>query len=91
MLEAVDEGVTLRQTCREAVLDAFDQLKRQEGRDIFELWEIVEEVQQSTDKFAKTTIRTHVVSLMCVQAPANHATRYADLDRVGHGLYRRRR
>jgi hypothetical protein len=28
---------------------------------------------------------------MCVNAPANHEVRYDDLERVGYGLYRRRR
>jgi len=33
---------------------------------------------------------THVASRMCADAPDNHGTVYADLDRVGHGLYRLR-
>lgn len=68
---------------------AFDRLERRYRRKVFELSEIVQEVLAVTN-FAESTIRTHVTSLMCVQAPTNHGTRYADLDRVVRGKYRRR-
>ena len=80
----------MRQTCREAVLAAFERLERRHGRKVFDLWEIVQEVLTATDHFAESTIRTQVGSVMCVQAPTNHATTYEDLDRVDRGKYRRR-
>lgn len=80
----------MRQTCREAVLAAFERLERRHRRKVFDLWEIVQEVLAATDDFAEATIRTHVASVMCVQAPTNHDTTYEDLDRVGRGKYRRR-
>ena len=66
---------------------AFERLERRHRRKIFGLSEIVQEVL-SMSNFAESTIRTHVTSLMCVQAPKNHGTRYADLDRVDRGKYR---
>lgn len=79
----------MTQTCREAVLVAFDRLERRHRRKVFDLSEIVLEVIAATN-FAESTIRTHVTSLMCVQAPTNHGTRYADLDRIARGKYKRR-
>jgi hypothetical protein len=81
----------LTQTCREAVLAAFDRLESQHRRKDFDLSEIVQEVLNGTGNFAESTIRTHVTSKMCVQAPTNHAMKYADLDRIGVGRYRRQR
>lgn len=40
--------------------------------------------------FRESTIRTHVVSRMCYQAPTNHAAKYDDLERIGRGRYRPR-
>lgn len=79
----------MTQTCREAVLAAFDRLELRHHRNVFELSEIVREVLAVTG-FAESTIRTHISSKMCVQAPTNHAMKYSDLDRVGPGEYRRR-
>lgn len=80
----------LLMTCRDEVLDAFARLERRNDRKVFELVEVVREVQSRTSQFAESTIRTHVSSRMCVDAPDNHATTFADLDRVGHGRYRLR-
>lgn len=81
----------MAQTCREAVLAAFERLESRNSRKDFDLSEIVQEVLSVTGNFAESTIRTHVTSKMCVQAPTNHAMKYADLDRIGVGRYRRQR
>ena len=78
-------------TCREAVLEAFVRLEGQSSRKDFQLSEIVKEVLAMTGNFAESTIRTHVTSKMCAQAPTHHAMKYADLDRIGAGRYRRQR
>ena len=77
-------------TCRESVIEALDRLERQQRRDVFDLWEIVDEVRRHTRRFKESTIRTHVSSYMCAQAPKNHGTKFSDLDRVSRGQYRRR-
>lgn len=77
-------------TCREAVLAAFERLERRNDRESFNLFEVVQEVMAQNGAFAESTIRTHVTSVMCAQAPKNHGTVYSDLDRVARGRYRRR-
>jgi len=77
-------------TCRDEVLKAFGRLEDRHGRTTFSPAEIVQEVMSVTDRFKESTIRTHVVSRMCADAPDHHAVVYRDLDRAGHGLYRRR-
>jgi hypothetical protein len=77
-------------TCRDAVLDAMRALRDRHGRSAFKLEEIVHEVQSRTSAFKESTIRTHVVSRLCSNAPNNHAVVYKDLERVGPGLYRLR-
>jgi hypothetical protein len=77
-------------TCREEVLDAMASLMRRHGRTEFKLDEIVQEVLGGTDAFKESTIRTHVTSRMCANAPDHHGTVYADLERTSRGYYRLR-
>ncbi len=77
-------------TCRDAVLDAMARLERRHGSNTFDLADIVAEALAADSRFAESTIRTHVSSRMCADAPDNHGTVYADLERVGRGRYRRR-
>ena len=84
-------GAIMTFTCREAIIEAFVRLEGQGFRKDFDLSEIVKEVLAITGNFAESTIRTHVTSKMCAQAPTNHAMKYSDLDRIGAGRYRRQR
>jgi hypothetical protein len=77
-------------TCRDEVLTAMRRLRSRHGRDVFGLDEIVQEVRAVTSSYTESTVRTHVTSRMCKQAPAHHGTVYGDLDRAGRGLYRLR-
>jgi hypothetical protein len=81
----VQSGVT----AREHVLAALDRLEQRHGRDSFEVAEIVHEALAGGATQAESTLRTHVVSVMCVNAPANHVARWPDLERMGGGRYRR--
>ena len=77
-------------TCRDEILSAFRRLIFRHHRDVFQLNDIVREVKAATKRYTESTIRTHVTSKMCEQAPDHHATVYPDLDRVGRGRYRLR-
>ena len=77
-------------TCREEVLAAFHRLIAQTSREAFSPAEIVREVMARSSAYQKSTIRTHVVSRMCANAPDHHAVVYDDLERVGPGMYRLR-
>ena len=77
-------------TCRDAVLDAFVRLECRHGRGNFQLEEVVAETLAEDPQYKESTVRTHVTSRMCVDAPDNHASVYPDLTRVDRGVYRRR-
>jgi hypothetical protein len=82
-------GERMAKTCREEILEAFKSLEKQYGRNDFDVVEVLQAVQSVTSSFKESTIRTHITSRMCAQAPVHHGTVYADLDRVGPGRYRR--
>ena len=69
-------------TCRDEVLAAFKRLERRHGSKDFSLEDVVLEVQAHSTSYKESTVRTHISSRMCRQAPAHHAVRYPDLDRV---------
>lgn len=73
--------------CREEVLAAAHHL-HSNGQADFTPDEIIRHMRAQGSKYTETTIRTHVVSRMCADAPDNHGTRYADFARVARGRYR---
>jgi hypothetical protein len=77
--------------CRAEILQAFVRLSDRTGRDAFSPQEIITGLRQHGSRYRDSTIRTHVVSRMCSNAPDHHAVVYDDLERVQQGLYRLRR
>lgn len=77
--------------CRDEVLAAFERLERRHRRTDFELADVVAEVLASSTAYAESTIRTHITSRMCGDAPDHHSTTFDDLERVDRGVYRRHR
>ncbi len=75
-------------TCREAVLEVAHRLEAS-GQSVFTIPDVLERLRGS--EFAGSTIRTHIASRMCVDAPDHHQSVSADLERVGRGQYRLRR
>lgn len=75
-------------TAREAVLAAAKTLVARSPDGTFTVAEIVNEVRRRDGRLADSTVRTHVVSRMCVNAPDHHATVFPDLERVDRGRYR---
>ncbi|GGN04018.1 hypothetical protein GCM10011609_48980 [Lentzea pudingi] len=73
---------------REEILEAAKMLAAHAHDGTFTLTEIIAEIRRRGSRYAEGTVRTHVVSRMCVNAPDHHATVYADLERVGPARYR---
>ncbi|WP_443705761.1 DUF7669 domain-containing protein [Saccharothrix coeruleofusca] len=70
------------------MLDAACRLSAASADGTFTPDDVVRLLRRAGSRYAESTIRTHVVSRMCANAPAHHATRYADLVRDGRGRYR---
>ncbi len=74
-------------TARDEILAVIPAVVRADGT--FTLEDVVEELRRRGSAYADSTIRTHVTSRMCANAPGNHAVTYDDLERVDRGVYRR--
>jgi hypothetical protein len=75
-------------TCRDEVLAAARRLAAANPDGCFTIDDVVQAMARVGTRYPASTIRTHVSSRMCVNAPAHHATRYPDLVRDSHGRYR---
>jgi len=75
-------------TCRDEILRAARAVMRQAGRETFTAAEVVTHLKAAGSPYSENTIRTHVNSRMCLDAPANHDVVYRDIQRVARGQYR---
>lgn len=69
------------QSCRDAILEVAPRDRS------FALEEIVQRLRNRGATFKEATIRTHVTSRMCANAPDNHGVTYDDFTRVARGTY----
>ena len=77
-------------TARDQILAALPDIEARSVNGSFSPQDVVAELRRRGSTYAESTIRTHVVSRMCADAPDNHARTYDDLERVADGRYRRR-
>ena len=75
---------------RDEILAALPAIRARTGRDTFTPQEMIDELQRRGTAYKPSTIRTHVVSRLCADAPDHHGRTYDDFQRVSAGQYRRR-
>lgn len=75
-------------TCREEILGVIDRILQRSNSEVFSLDQLLAEMRRLGTSYKESTIRTHVTSLMCANAPDHHSVAYDDLERVGRGLYK---
>jgi hypothetical protein len=73
--------------CHEDVLHAAQSLVEARGVNQFEPNEVVLYLIGKGTPYAESTIRVHIISRCCRNAPPNHEVRYKYFERIGHGLY----
>ena len=78
-------------TVRDEILAALPEIRARFGSEDFTPRDVILVLQGRGTKYSEGTIRTHVVSRMCADAPDHHAHVYDDLERVSPGRYRARR
>jgi len=74
-------------TCRQEVLSAARTLAAASADGTFTPAQVLVEMHRLGTRYPDSTIRTHITSAMCINAPDNHAVKYPDLVRISHGRY----
>jgi len=80
-----------RMSCRDEILDCVRYVTQRAGRNEFTLKEILDCMRARGTQYKESTIRTHVTSRMCSNAPDHHARTYDDFVRTDRGTYCLRR
>ena len=75
-------------SCRDEILDCVKRVTSQKASDEFTIQEVLDCMRTRGTRYSDSTIRTHITSRLCVNAPSHHAARYPDLERIGDGTYR---
>jgi hypothetical protein len=57
-------------------------------REAFSIGEILDYMRKTGSPYPDSTIRTHIVSVMCANAPHHHGVKDRDLERIDRGIYR---
>ncbi|MGR6898321.1 DUF7669 domain-containing protein [Rummeliibacillus sp. BSL5] len=88
----VSESVKLRKSrqktnCRDELISAVISLVKDKGKNEFTINEVIEYMNKLNTKYKESTIRTHIASRCCVNAPRHHVTVHNDFRRIGKGVY----
>lgn len=75
-------------TARDEILQVARLLATRSADGSFGVQEVVDEVRRQGIPYKESTIRTHVTSRMCANAPDHHPVTYSDFVRVDVGRYR---
>lgn len=75
-------------TVRSEILWAVRSLVSVRDDQTFSMAEVLDAMHRCGTHYADQSIRTHVGSVMCINAPSLHAVAYPDLERVERGRYR---
>jgi uncharacterized membrane-anchored protein len=75
-------------SCREEILSAVQTLVNGKGINEFTIMEVIEFMVRENTIYSETTIRTHITSRCCSNAPDNHGVVYNDFERLGRGKYK---
>jgi hypothetical protein len=75
-------------TCREEILAAARSIvSNSSGRNAFSMLDVLAEMRRRGTSYPEVTIRTHMASHMCADAPSRQGGRPPDLRRVDRGQY----
>lgn len=75
-------------TCRDEILTVANNLSEQSDSGEFTLEDILTAMKKLGSQYTESTIRTHVSSRLCSNAPDNHAVTYNDLIRINSSTYK---
>ena len=78
-----------REGARREILAAAQAVTSRSGRAEFTMPEVIAEMRRRGTGYAEATVRTMISAHLCAESTGDGVAGYADLTRVGRGLYRR--
>lgn len=77
-----------KESCRDEVVAAARAITTATGKNEFTVQQVVDTLRRQGSGYSDSTIRIHVTSRCCANAPNHHAVTYRDFKRIGRGVYR---
>jgi hypothetical protein len=77
-----------KRTCREELLLETRSIVKAKGINRFTILEAIENMKRKNTTYKESTIRTHITSKCCRNAPKHHAVTYNDYEALGNGEYK---
>ena len=74
--------------CHEEVLEAAISIIKTKGVNEFTPSEVIQYLKKQNTTYKESSIRTHIISRCCINAPPHFAKRYEYFECIGHGLYK---
>ncbi|MBT2571787.1 hypothetical protein [Planococcus sp. ISL-110] len=78
----------IRTTARDEILATAKSMTKEREVKHFSVGEILKYMKEDGTSYKDSTIRTHITSKCCSNAPNHHATVFNDYERIGKGMYR---
>ncbi|MGD6993981.1 DUF7669 domain-containing protein [Sutcliffiella horikoshii] len=75
-------------SCREEILSTVKEILNEKGKDDFTIIEVLEAMNRNNTTYSEYTIRTHISSRCCSNAPNHHKIVFHDYYRIERGKYR---
>lgn len=75
-------------TARDEILATVKSMTKEREVKQFSIVEVLNYMKESGTSYKESTIRTHITSRCCSNAPNHHASVFNDYERIGKGLYR---
>jgi hypothetical protein len=75
-------------TCRDEILVCAAQVTQRTGQPDFTVQDIIDCMRANGSQYAESTIRTHITSRLCANAPDHHQVTHDDWERTARGTYR---
>ena len=77
-----------RITARDEILTAVKSMTKEREAKHFSIGEVLHYMKEGGTSYMESTIRTHITSRCCSNAPNHHASVFNDYERIGKGVYR---
>lgn len=75
-------------SARDEILEVVKNLTKERTVKSFTVSEVLDLMKSCETNYKESTIRTHITSKCCANAPNHHGTVYNDFERIGRGIYR---
>lgn len=75
-------------SCRDELYDVVTDLIKEKKVNEFTVAEVIDAMKKRNTIYSEGTIKTHITSRCCANAPKHHQTTFDDYERVARGIYR---